>query len=393
MNKLKPHALLAPSLVALLSACGGGGDGAQADLSTHSVAEASASVSSPDADAAGSATTATAMALRRSSSPSAARPTAPPTAPSGPAVTQGAAGALNTSIPDSTRIAAATATAQSTTNLCAPIRPFYWEIGSGAGKAVSGSITSPTVATKYTATMPMGYASASKWMYGAYVVQRRGGVLSADDIKYLTFKSGHTNFSSCLQNQTVDQCLAYQSNGTYVSSSDGQFYYSGGHMEKHASLMGLGAMNNKSLATAIQSQLGSDVKIGYSQPMLAGGGYGTPDSYAIFLRKIINKQLKIADMPSTHAVCTNRLSCPGEAIAAPIPPSESWHYSIGHWIEDDPVVGDGAFSSPGYLGFYPWVNASRTHYGIVARVMPQGGLASMQCGRLIRKAWETGTAM
>lgn len=390
MNTLKPHALLAPTLVALLSACGGGGgDEPQVNGAATALAASSETAHAADADLSGDSPTASALALKRTSAPTAVPVPAPAPAPAN----KGAAVVLNTSIPDSARIAAATATAQSTTNLCAPIRPFYWEIGTGAGKAVSGSLTSPTVATKYTSTMPMGYASASKWMYGAYVTQRKSGVLSADDVKFLTFKSGYTSFSNCLQNQTVDQCLAYQGNGTYVPTTDGQFYYSGGHMEKHASLMGLGGMNNQTLAATIQGQLGSDVKIGYSQPMLAGGGYGTPDSYAIFLRKLINKQLKMGDMLSANAVCTNRMTCPGQALSAPIPPSESWHYGIGHWIEDDPVVGDGAFSSPGYLGFYPWVDASRTYYGIVARVMPQGGLASMQCGRLIRKAWETGTAM
>jgi hypothetical protein len=61
-------------------------------------------------------------------------------------------------------------------------------------------------------------------------------------------------------------------------------------------------------------------------------------------------------------VCTNPRTC-AQAVFAPLPPNESWHHSVGHWVEDDPVVGDGAFSSPGAFGFYPWVDASRTHYG------------------------------
>jgi hypothetical protein len=76
-------------------------------------------------------------------------------------------------------------------------------------------------------------------------------------------------------------------------------------------------------------------------------------------------------------------------LYAPIPESESWHYSIGHWVEDDPVVGDGAFSSPGAFGFYPWVNATRSNYGILARKVDGGWYASAQCGRQIRKAWVT----
>jgi hypothetical protein len=97
-------------------------------------------------------------------------------------------------------------------------------------------------------------------------------------------------------------------------------------------------------------------------------------------------------------VCTNPATCP-EASYAPIPADESWHYSLGHWVEDDPLVGDGAFSSPGAFGFYPWIDASKTNYGVLARhvnVSVTGddpvAVASVMCGRNIRRAWATGTA-
>ena len=41
------------------------------------------------------------------------------------------------------------------------------------------------------------------------------------------------------------------------------------------------------------------------------------------------------DALGTHAVCTNPATC-ANAEFAPSPPGESWHYSIGHWVEDDP---------------------------------------------------------
>jgi hypothetical protein len=57
-------------------------------------------------------------------------------------------------------------------------------------------------------------------------------------------------------------------------------------------------------------------------------------------------------------------------------------------------VGDGAFSSPGALGFYPWIDASKRWYGILARRAPgpegNQGYLSARCGRQIRKAWITG---
>jgi hypothetical protein len=162
-------------------------------------------------------------------------------------------------------------------------------------------------------------------------------------------------------------------------------------MEKHASLMGLGAMNNAALAVAIQGQIGTDVKIAYSQPQLAGGIFTSADTYTRFLRKVIEGQLRIGALLGSHPVCTNPRTC-AQAVFAPLPPNESWHHSVGHWVEDDPAVGDGAFSSPGAFGFYPWVDASRTHYGVLVRSVPGGAFDSVQCGRLVRKAWQTGAA-
>jgi hypothetical protein len=105
---------------------------------------------------------------------------------------------------------------------------------------------------------------------------------------------------------------------------------------------------------------------------------------------------------SANFVCTN-LNEPGcNAIAGQSPitvasnGAEAWHYSMGHWIEDDPIVGDGAFSSPGALGFYPWIDSSRTYYGIIARSNLNAtagdfdGYKSVVCGRLVRRAWDTG---
>ena len=91
-------------------------------------------------------------------------------------------------------------------------------------------------------------------------------------------------------------------------------------------------------------------------------------------------------------MCTNLATCTS-AVSTPVPSTESWHYSLGHWVEDDPAVGDGAFSSAGAFGFYPWVDASKTYYGVLAREDLLGtgmGVESARCGRLIRKAWMTG---
>ena len=114
------------------------------------------------------------------------------------------------------------------------------------------------------------------------------------------------------------------------------------------------------------------------------------------------EDLQIGKWLGKNAVCTNPQTCPNEAIKTPIPRNETWHYSIGHWVEDDPQVGDGAYSSPGAFGFYPWISRDKAYYGIMAREDHQGvmlanqsekpGVQSVGCGRLIRAAWMDGQA-
>lgn len=295
-------------------------------------------------------------------------------------------------IGDSQRIAAATATAGSTTNACNLVRPFYWEIGAASAKMASGSVNSASTTTTYKSGTPMAIASASKWLYASYVAQKRGGALNATDIKHLTMRSGYTNmYSACTASQSVDACLALNGNGSYNPNTDNRFYYGSGHMQKHASMMGLGALTAKPLAAEVQKQLGTDLLIGYNQPAVAIGAYATPDAYARFLRKLMNSQLKMSALLGSNKVCTSPSACGlDQSLVSPV--TSNWHYSVGHWVEDD-AGGDGAYNSLGALGFYPWIDASRSYYGILARMQEGGMDSSAQCGKLIRKAWLTGTSL
>jgi hypothetical protein len=289
------------------------------------------------------------------------------------------------------RSQAATDTAQSGSNACLPIRPFYWEVGDGSSAKASGSIITPTGAV-YTADTAMPIASASKWLYSAYVAEVRNGVMTSSDIQFLNFRSGYTSFDRCLPGQTVDSCVAYGTNGNYTAAADGKFLYDGGHMQKHASLNGLGAMDSVALAAELRARLGNDLLLSFSQPQLAGAMNTTAADYAKVLRKQLTGDLQISKLLGSQPVCTNPLTC-SQALGSPIPATESWHYSLGHWVEDDPVFGDGTFSSPGSFGFYPWIDANKKYYGILARQDVAGsGDASVSCGRLIRKAWLTGLA-
>ncbi|HVY23490.1 MAG TPA: hypothetical protein VG962_09080 [Steroidobacteraceae bacterium] len=305
------------------------------------------------------------------------------------------------------RTDAATQTAQNNSQ-CTAIQPFYWEIGDHssmlAGATAGNNATSPD------ATTEMLIASASKWIFGAYVLQLHQGNLTANDLAALTMNAGYTNFTygSCIKllrssqdAETVHECFtAASSNGgnnnDHDANADGKYFYNGGQFQWLADTdLGLGADNNSALHDAVAAQLGSGFNFTYDSPQLAAGIKTSAQDYAFFLREILNDQLLMHDALGTHAVCTNPLTC-NTALSTPIPSNESWHYSIAHWVEDDPLVGDGTFSSPGAFGFYPWIDASKTYYGILARyniISVTGdtvGVDSVQCGRLIRKAWMTG---
>lgn len=299
---------------------------------------------------------------------------------------------------DATRTQAASATATSGTNACAAIAPFYWEVGDKTRLMGSGSISKAGSSTSYTATSSMAIASASKWLYGTYVAERRNGQVTPEDVQFLTFSSGYTNMAlaGCARTDTVGSCVDRDNNGVQDPATVGKFDYNGGHMQKHASLangMNLGALDNAALAAEMTRMLGADVSLAYSQPQLAGGVFTNAKNYAVVLRKLLGGELKMSALLGSHAVCTSPTNCPG-AVYSPF--GGGFHYSLGHWVEDDAVSGDGAFSSAGLFGFYPWIDASKTYYGIVARFDATGagaGAASQACGARVRKAWMTGVAL
>lgn len=376
-----------PASLWLLSACGGGGDPA----AVASQPVAAASVTSAAASAPAAAAAAPAVADVPQPAAPAVIPTPAPATPEPLAPAPVAEPAAPVAATEAQRAAAAVATAQGSANHCAAARPFYWEIGNRDVRLASGSVNAVGNTQTYTASEPMTIASASKWVYGAYVAQARAGQLDDDDRKFLSMRAGYVSLSSCDAAQTVDGCLASKGNGSYTPAADGKFQYNGGHMEKHASLNGLGAKGNQALAAAVQAQIGQDVLLAYTRPQPAGGLSMSADAYAAMLRKMLAGTLHMGALLGSGTVCTNPLTCGyDKALFTPSPAGESWQYSVAHWVESDPVVGDGAFSSGGAFGFYPWIDRSKTHYGIVARVAADGGFPSVQCGRLIRKAWATG---
>ena len=300
------------------------------------------------------------------------------------------------------RIAAAYDTANSLshpTNYCSayaqiPIRDpgFYWEIGDASGPLTD--IHNGTVATQPPdpnhpdpiRTTGMSIASASKWVYAAYVAERFGATaLTPRDMEFMTLSSGyHSLDNSCGQGSgvdTVDECLGQCSTpgdsttcNNYFSNDAGGFYYDGGHFEAHAGSLNmftsslvyhgtrLGSDDDTDLALELQGYLSPGLHwMTFSEPVLAEGIATTPAGYIDhFLHNILSNSLQISSLLGKDAVCTNTNpngNCPS-AIYEPDSlrvSGESWHYPVGHWVEDDPNVGDGAFSSGGARGFYPWI--------------------------------------
>jgi CubicO group peptidase (beta-lactamase class C family) len=180
-------------------------------------------------------------------------------------------------------------------------------------------------------------------------------------------------------------------NEVHTPADEGFFSYGGGHYQKYAVDLGLGALGNPGLAAEIEETLGGGIEVAFAAPQPAGGMRMTPAQYAHFLRAILAGDLAIAGHLGAAAVCTLPAACES-ARYSPVP--YAWHYSYGHWVEDDPDTGDGTFSSAGAFGFYPWIDASKSWYGIVARkeIGAGAGVDSADCGRAIRRAFMTGDA-
>lgn len=280
---------------------------------------------------------------------------------------------------------------------CRAIEPYYWEIGDKVQTLVSGAEGrgAPNART----VMPI--ASATKWVFGAYVVQKRDGQLSAADIEALTMRTGYTSFkySRCVRllpgrrdHETVSECMQDGKNDDFSPQYHGKFFYNGGHFQQLAATsLGLGDLNNATLAQEMQRGLGIPFTFEFGSPQLAGGIRTSAAEYAGFLRALLTGRLRLGGQLGTHAVCTHPGMC-AQAQHTPVPPDKRWQYSLGHWIESDPSSGDGAFSSAGAFGFYPWIDAHRQFYGIIARDKKSKGAAfdSAMCGQQIRRAFLQG---
>jgi hypothetical protein len=324
---------------------------------------------------------------------------------------------------------------------------FYWEIGdvSGISSDPASGLTAAASVQPASASGPtylrdtqLLIASASKWMYGAYVAEREAQQITKEqwqipsaDVPFLNFTSGYDNMNdaTCLDSTTIGACLSQRNgvgwksrrNGAWTVADVGHFSYNSGHLEVFegggappiAHVINGANVTPGGLAGAIMNTFaakGVNVNLSFQYDLPAGGIVTDAADYAVFLQSLIRGSnpllmshfLNPAGTPSAvidpYAVCTDVTDAQCGAVYSPLPNGIKWHYSITHWIEDGSLTGDGAYSSPGKDGFYPWIDASKTYYGIISRfdnneiASPDTSpyYKSVLCGTAIRKAFLTG---
>lgn len=269
---------------------------------------------------------------------------------------------------------------------CKTLGDFYWEIGDNRTAQGAGQ-----VGNRFTAERVIPIASASKWVFGAYVLEKIGPqALTHEHIQALEMTSGYTalKFGRCVFPRTVAECFHNRGNDEFVQANAGKFFYNGGHDQKLAVDMGLGNYTAKEFGEEVRKYIGRDLAIDFNTPQPAGGMKASPRDYGKFLRKILNGELRMHDYLGFQPVCTDPKTCK-QAVYSPVP--AAWHYSLNHWVEDG-GDDDGAFSSPGAFGFYPWISADKQWYGMLAREdrMPNAAKESVYCGVKLRRAWISG---
>lgn len=262
---------------------------------------------------------------------------------------------------------------------CAKLGDVYWEIGNADDRLAAGQRGGSVSANR---RVPLG--AATKWLFAAYVAERRQGVLSPNDIAALTMVSGysHLNVVACRGASTVADCPSPGPNPRHL----GRFYYNNGHAQHLALELGLGRMEPRALADEINGVLGLSAPLAYDAPQVSAAAL-TPAAYGEFLRALVDHRSQLSPLLGAHATCTLCLN----GLYSPAP--KPWSYSLGHWVEDGPGD-DGALSSPGLFGFYPWISADHTHWGLLARnhLSKDAWWASARCGGLMRRAWLTARA-
>jgi hypothetical protein len=280
---------------------------------------------------------------------------------------------------------------------CTSLGNFYWELGNGTAPLFGFS-----KGTNVSATTVIPIASASKWLYASAYLQARGYVnLTAEEKRRLNFTSGFIDERSTLcgdPGTTVSACYGPDyKNVSFRPAVHGQFFYNGGHMQKLA-LDDIGAKQGTGVLSVmdwLNNRLGTTLPESDSDVAVAGGFSGSAAHYRVFLMKLLTHQYEMSTRLTADAVPA--YSGGPNVAFTPWTESAQAYYGLGHWIERDLVNGVWTVtghSSPGAFGFYPWVNAARTRYMLLARSRQlfgnEEGEKSRACAQAIRKAYDSG---
>ena len=272
------------------------------------------------------------------------------------------------------------------------------------------------------------------------IIANNGSGYVVNDVLSASLPAG-SGFSITVTNTDCNPSTGQTLDGVVISSIAyganctprvGVFSYNGAHFEFVVPVnLSSTYYNMKAAAftTEYNNTLGSTgCPLTYFEVLMAGGIKGTPQCGLAILRAIINPttpllingalgQQTVCTLPSTSYIgqtlwnpeanggagafvtVTSSTTIPStgthwitngicNAAYAPLP--EAYDYSIGHWVES---TYDGAFSSAGSKGVYPWVSADKTLVGGIWRLGAGGsGGASLLCGQRIRQAYIQGVA-
>lgn len=275
-------------------------------------------------------------------------------------------------------------------NSCRALGDFYWEMGDA-----NGVLTKGQVGRRFDANSVVNLASASKWPFATYFVQKFG-LPDDKQIQGLTMRSGYVNMvdATCTLQLNINGCFTAPSPLLPLNSRISQdlvdrFYYNSGNFQKVAVDAGLGNMTVLGLTGDMRKLLGISSGLNYLYPGVASGLYMSANAYASMLRKIMSNQLAMGGMLELGRTCTLAETCPTSDRS---PVVYDWDYGLGHWIERESGGNDEAYSSVGFNGFYPWITTDMQYYGVVSLERSTGiAQEAIDCGRLLRKSWLTGS--
>lgn len=284
--------------------------------------------------------------------------------------------------------------------VCSDTGSFYWEIGDTEKILGSGSVTQRLnmAPANPGAEVRLAAGEASSWLMSAYLIEkifRKQTSLTDNQILALTMRSGFRSgmSQSCKATAKVRSCFG-NLGGQDRNPPPYGFHFGPGHMQKLGMNLDMGDMTAEDIRydmlDAFAGTRSYNVYMGTTR--LLDGLQITAAGYARFLRDTLAGKNKMSGLLGQHAVCAYQNdNCAGTTYS-PAPNDKTWQFSLGHWVETDTTRGNGAFSAFSTDGYYVWIAADKSHYGIVAPVIKNSkvGAAAIDCGRALRTAYLTG---